>query len=501
MAPLRYLRVVYARARGDGEGAGWKSCVSAVGPLRTINHSLLDGQREEGGRRNSLDSICPHLRYNGLINGSGSVSVFGVVPVLFASAPSRDGELLLSFQRRSHAAAVSGPLQCRGLDKGKTDSLACSLSAETPKVIALGMNMSGLSRLNITVAPSPAPGFYQGVPPLGLPRASSIYISIEQRRTAMKPLSRSGLDKRIAFCTLNNNNITLIPLSSFNHMPKLRTLRLHSNNLHCDCHLSWLSDWLRQRRGLAPFTQCMAPAHMRGLNVPDVQKREFVCTGPTQTEPRSCAPQAAICPAACTCNSNIVDCRKKGLTEIPANLPEGIVEIRLEQNMIKSIPAGAFSTYKKLKRIDLSKNQISEIAEDAFSGLRSLTSLVLYGNKIAEIPKGLFDGLVSLQLLLLNANKINCLRVNTFKDLQNLNLLSLYDNKLQTISKGLFTPLRSIKTLHLAQNPFMCDCHLKWLADYLFDNPIETSGARCSHPRRLANKRISQVKGKKFRCT
>lgn len=61
--------------------------------------------------------------------------------------------------------------------------------------------------------------------------------------------------------------------------------------------------------------------------------------------------------------------------------------------------------------------------------------------------------------------------------------------------------LRLSSPSHLAQNPFMCDCHLKWLADYLFDNPIETSGARCSHPRRLANKRISQVKGKKFRCT
>ncbi|XP_014055552.1 slit homolog 3 protein isoform X1 [Salmo salar] len=301
--------------------------------------------------------------------------------------------------------------------------------------------------------------------------------------------------------TLNNNNITLIPLSSFNHMPKLRTLRLHSNNLHCDCHLSWLSDWLRQRHGLAPFTQCMAPASMRGLNIPDVQKKDFTCTGPAQAEPRTCVPQASVCPISCTCNNNIVDCRHKGLTEIPANLPEGIVEIRLEQNLIKNIPAGAFSPYKKLKRIDLSKNQISDIAADAFTGLRSLTSLVLYGNKIAEIPKGLFDGLVSLQLLLLNANKINCLRVNTFQDLQSLNLLSLYDNKLQTISKGLFAPLRSIKTLHLAQNPFMCDCHLKWLADYLFDNPIETSGARCSHPRRLANKRISQVKGKKFRCT
>uniref|UniRef100_A0AAQ4RR43 Slit homolog 3 (Drosophila) n=1 Tax=Gasterosteus aculeatus aculeatus TaxID=481459 RepID=A0AAQ4RR43_GASAC len=244
--------------------------------------------------------------------------------------------------------------------------------------------------------------------------------------------------------TLNNNNITLIPLSSFNHMPKLRTLRLHSNNLHCDCQLSWLSDWLRVRRGLAPFTQCMAPANMRGLNVPDVQKKDFLS---------SLFRNVAVCPPSCSCNNNIVDCRRKSLTEIPANLPEAIVEIRLEQNLIKNVPAGAFSAYKKLKR------------------------------------------------MLLNANKINCLRVNTFQDLQNLNLLSLYDNKLQSISKGLFAPLRSIKTLHLAQNPFMCDCHLKWLADYLFDNPIETSGARCSHPRRLANKRISQVKGKKFRCT
>lgn len=300
--------------------------------------------------------------------------------------------------------------------------------------------------------------------------------------------------------TLNNNNISRILVTSFNHMPKIRTLRLHSNHLYCDCHLAWLSDWLRQRRTIGQFTLCMAPVHLRGFSVADVQKKEYVCPGPHSEAP-ACNANSLSCPSACSCSNNIVDCRGKGLTEIPANLPEGIVEIRLEQNSIKSIPAGAFIQYKKLKRIDISKNQISDIAPDAFQGLKSLTSLVLYGNKITEIPKGLFDGLVSLQLLLLNANKINCLRVNTFQDLQNLNLLSLYDNKLQTISKGLFAPLQSIQTLHLAQNPFVCDCHLKWLADYLQDNPIETSGARCSSPRRLANKRISQIKSKKFRCS
>uniref|UniRef100_A0A8C5IZE4 Slit guidance ligand 3 n=1 Tax=Junco hyemalis TaxID=40217 RepID=A0A8C5IZE4_JUNHY len=252
--------------------------------------------------------------------------------------------------------------------------------------------------------------------------------------------------------TLNNNNITRIPVTSFNHMPKIRTLRLHSNFLHCDCHLAWLSDWLRQRRTIGQFTFCLAPVGLRGFLVAEVQKKDFVCSGP-QSEPPSCSASSVSCPSACTCSNNVVDCRGRGLTEIPANLPEDIWEI------------------------DISKNQITDIAPDAFKGLKSLISL------------------------LLNANKINCLRVNTFQGLHNLKLLSLYDNKLQTISKGLFAPLRSIQTLHLAQNPFVCDCHLKWLADYLQDNPIETSGARCSNPRRLANKRISQIKSKKFRCS
>uniref|UniRef100_A0A8B9FCR5 Slit homolog 2 protein n=1 Tax=Amazona collaria TaxID=241587 RepID=A0A8B9FCR5_9PSIT len=299
--------------------------------------------------------------------------------------------------------------------------------------------------------------------------------------------------------TLNNNNITRLSVASFNHMPKLRTFRLHSNNLYCDCHLAWLSDWLRQRPRVGLYTQCMGPSHLRGHNVAEVQKREFVCSGHQYFMAPSCS--VLHCPTACTCSNNIVDCRGKGLTEIPTNLPETITEIRLEQNSIKVIPPGAFSPYKKLRRIDLSNNQISETAPDAFQGLRSLNSLVLYGNKITELPKGLFEGLFSLQLLLLNANKINCLRVDAFQDLHNLNLLSLYDNKLQTIAKGTFSPLRAIQTLHLAQNPFICDCHLKWLADYLHTNPIETSGARCTSPRRLANKRIGQIKSKKFRCS
>nr|XP_033797142.1 slit homolog 1 protein isoform X1 [Geotrypetes seraphini] len=302
--------------------------------------------------------------------------------------------------------------------------------------------------------------------------------------------------------TLNNNNITTVPVSSFNHMPKLRTFRLHSNNLFCDCHISWLSQWLRQRPTIGLFTQCAGPQQLHGINVAEIQKHEFSCSGQMDSlNTQLCSLSIGSCPAMCTCSNGIVDCRGKGLTAIPANLPETMTEIRLELNGIKSIPPGAFSPYKKLRRIDLSNNQISEIAPDAFQGLRSLNSLVLYGNKITSLPKGVFSGLYALQLLLLNANKINCVRADAFQDLQNLSLLSLYDNKIQSLAKGTFTSLRAIQTLHLAQNPFICDCNLKWLADFLRTNPIETSGARCASPRRLANKRIGQIKSKKFRCS
>uniref|UniRef100_A0A7N6B4W0 Slit homolog 1 protein n=1 Tax=Anabas testudineus TaxID=64144 RepID=A0A7N6B4W0_ANATE len=302
--------------------------------------------------------------------------------------------------------------------------------------------------------------------------------------------------------TLNNNNISSIPVSSFNHMPKLRTFRLHSNSLRCDCHLAWLSPWLRQRPALGLYTQCSSPPALRGLNLAELRKSDFACSGHSGSAfVQPCSLASGSCPPMCSCSNNIVDCRGRGLTAIPAHLPEAMTEIRLEQNGIKSVPPGAFTSYKKLRRIDLSNNQISEIAPDAFQGLRALNSLVLYGNKITELPGGVFDGLASLELLLLNANKIHCIRASVFKDLENLALLSLYDNKIQSLAKGTFSSLHSIQTLHLAQNPFVCDCNVKWLADFLRSNPIETSGARCASPRRLANKRIAQIKSNKFRCS
>ncbi|GAB0095464.1 protein slit [Sergentomyia squamirostris] len=299
--------------------------------------------------------------------------------------------------------------------------------------------------------------------------------------------------------TLNNNNLTTVPKDLFSGMARLRALRLSDNPFACDCHLSWLSRFLRSASRLAPYTKCHSPSQLKGQNVADLHDSEFKCSGLAENAQMECGARSS-CPHPCRCADGIVDCREKSLSSVPTSLPEDTTELRLEQNYITELPPRAFANYRRLRRIDVSNNNISRIAHDAFSGLKALASLILYGNKIKDLPSGVFKGLTSLQLLLLNANEINCIRKDTFRDLHSLSLLSLYDNNIQSLSNGTFDSMKSIQTLHLAKNPFICDCNLRWLADYLHRNPIETSGARCESPKRIHRRRIDVLRDDKFKC-
>ncbi|XP_058798231.1 protein slit isoform X2 [Phymastichus coffea] len=305
--------------------------------------------------------------------------------------------------------------------------------------------------------------------------------------------------KELEILTLNNNKLTTLGKDVFTGLAHLRTLKLSDNAFTCDCHLVWLSRTLKTFSRLGQNTRCAAPAHLKGQNLVDLQEHDFKCSGLVEKPSSECSSEPS-CPHPCRCSEGIVDCRENSLTRVPTYLPEDTVELRLEQNGITEIPAKAFSPYRKLRRIDLSNNKIRKVAADAFHGLKFLESLVLYGNKITELPSGIFQGLTNLQLLLLNANEISCIRTDLFRDLSSLTLLSLYDNNIKSLSNGTFANLRNIKTLHLARNPFICDCNLRWLSEYLHKNPIETSGARCESPKRALKRRIDNMRDDKFKC-
>ncbi|KAJ9579590.1 hypothetical protein L9F63_004775, partial [Diploptera punctata] len=331
----------------------------------------------------------------------------------------------------------------------------------------------------------------------GIPALKNLQLD-NNRLTCMDETVLHGMND-LEVLTLNNNNLTSLGKDIFEELFRMRTLRLSDNNLICDCHLSWLARWLRRAPRLGLYTRCFSPNNLKGQNVADLHEQEFKCSGLVERPSGECVSEPQ-CPHPCRCADGIVDCQEKALTKVPDHLPEATTELRLEQNAITEVPPKAFAPYKRMSRIDLSKNEITKIASDAFLGLKSLTSLVLYGNKIKDLPAGIFHGLTSLQLLLLNANEISCIRKDTFKDLHISSFLSLYDNNIQSLANGTFDSLRSIQTLHLARNPFICDCNLRWLAEYLHRNPIETSGARCDTPKRMQRRRIEALKDEKFKC-
>jgi len=330
----------------------------------------------------------------------------------------------------------------------------------------------------------------------GLPYLRILQLDNNQIR-CLDSSSLSDLPQLVSL-TLNTNNLTTLSGDLVAGLPRLQSLRLEHNQLSCDCRLSWVLD----HETLAPLARCHSPYPLAGRRIVELRKKSMKCAG-APSEVNSCAPAPAkpsSCPKPCKCTEGIVDCRNRGLSAIPAELPVDMTEIRLEQNQITEVPARAFLPYPRLRRIDLSNNEIRSIAADAFRNLKSLTSLVLYGNKITSLQSRLFEGLTSLQLLLINANKIECIKADTFASLTSLNLLSLYDNSIKSLPNGTFSGMTSLQTLHLARNPFYCDCSASWLVEWMTQFPVETSGVRCEEPKVMHKRKMSTLRSEQLHC-
>lgn len=70
-----------------------------------------------------------------------------------------------------------------------------------------------------------------------------------------------------------------MPREIFSGMPRIRALRLSDNPFTCDCHLSWLSRYLRNSPRLAPYTRCHSPGQLKGQGLAEVHEHNFKCSG------------------------------------------------------------------------------------------------------------------------------------------------------------------------------------------------------------------------------
>ncbi|XP_041493959.1 leucine-rich repeats and immunoglobulin-like domains protein 2 isoform X3 [Microtus oregoni] len=178
-------------------------------------------------------------------------------------------------------------------------------------------------------------------------------------------------------------------------------------------------------------------------------------------------------------------------------------ELDLSYNQLTRLDESAFVGLSLLERLNLGDNRVTHIADGVFRFLSNLQTLDLRNNEISwaiEDASEAFAGLKSLTKLILQGNQIKSITQKAFIGLESLEYLDLNNNAIMSIQENAFSQTH-LKELVLNTNSLLCDCHLKWLLQWLLDNNFHHSvNVSCAHPEWLAGQSILNVDLRDFVC-
>ena len=242
-----------------------------------------------------------------------------------------------------------------------------------------------------------------------------------------------------------------------------------------------------------------------------------------------------LCPVGCSqCELKTVhgrttaECTTRNLKAIPSDLERNIQVLMFSNNHLTYLAMDAFRDYVALQEIRLVRNRIDMIAPDAFRSLSNLQLLDLEGNKLKSLDNNIFQHLSSVRVLILKSNPLDILTKDTFKHLKNVeelnfencwiyrihpetfsgldNLLevNLINNELKLLDPNMQQHLPpTLNVFRLYRNPWVCDCNLRWLRNYLDVNKIAwnfiTNVPVCDSPELLHSLTWTNLDSEKFK--
>ncbi|XP_035675247.1 leucine-rich repeat-containing protein 4B-like [Branchiostoma floridae] len=221
------------------------------------------------------------------------------------------------------------------------------------------------------------------------------------------------------------------------------------------------------------------------------------------------------------------------LTAIPPMFLPRLAKLKLYNNHLVNITAGAFRDLSGLTHLYLSSIPTLRMLDDrAFQGLNNLVLLSIRKNNLKKIPNlqdipnvatldlsvnnfttiknTTFRTLNKLKELKLGSCNIRSIEAGTFADNYALEKLDLTNNKLDTLPENLFFPFEPSHALDeglniaLWENPWLCDCNLQWLKDSVdrigaFD-PVTYIPLVCDAPRHFNGKFLEEIPRNALEC-
>ncbi|CAG2188442.1 unnamed protein product [Mytilus edulis] len=165
----------------------------------------------------------------------------------------------------------------------------------------------------------------------------------------------------------------------------------------------------------------------------------------------------------------VANCKDKGLTSVPTNLPPDIKKLDLSFNRLSRLDANVFLRYQYLEHLMLDNNVIRVLHKTAFIGLSLLKYLSLsnnYLNVSDSYPSGVFRSLKTLLILDISRN-MNTSEHNPYR-IPVGELCNLREMSIDLVLNATFG--QQFKNLHNLQKLRFDYCHVKILYNETFSD-------------------------------
>lgn len=187
---------------------------------------------------------------------------------------------------------------------------------------------------------------------------------------------------------------------------------------------------------------------------------------------------------------------------------QGLKWLDLSKNMLETLLPYSFHNLTSLEILDLSSNKIKYLPSNLFDNMPNLDRLTLGENELTTFVPGTFDNVINLKYLFLNNNKILRIPAMLFDKVPILDMLDLSQNNLTSLPPRLFGNLLHIgagwqQGMDLSQNPWVCNCDIKYLWYWLNMNMQKVyflNTTVCATPATLRWKAIKALSEEELMC-
>ncbi len=153
-------------------------------------------------------------------------------------------------------------------------------------------------------------------------------------------------------------------------------------------------------------------------------------------------------------NLKILNLAGTAFTSVPTAIRQlsSLQEIYLQSGQIEHLARNSFEGLSELRWLVMSDNRLSTLPDGVVSDLKNLQYLYLGRNRISTVRKEALQGPVDLARLTLNHNPLEQLPDDVFEGISNVSSLLLRDTQLSAISPASIAGLTHISELDLAEN-------------------------------------------------